>query len=173
MKRAHGRCRHCGRTERAHSDLENRTERGFPQRPHASLSSRNEDQKNASNTKFLTLPPYPPFPRSLRAHARSRSRLPGENVFEPSEINLAAPDHGSATATPIPHDRTSWRSLRRADGRLREHAYALQQRPSRYVADEHLGRLGGPVVREALLRPEDSLRRGASSGSGSPANCRS
>ena len=36
MPPAHGRCRPCGRTERAHRDLENRTERGFPQRPHAS-----------------------------------------------------------------------------------------------------------------------------------------
>ena len=37
-------------------DLENRRERGFPQRPHASLSSWKEDRKNASHTKFLTLP---------------------------------------------------------------------------------------------------------------------
>ncbi len=32
----HGRCHPCGRQERAHRDLENRTERGFPQRPHPS-----------------------------------------------------------------------------------------------------------------------------------------
>ena len=32
---AHGRRRPCGRRERAHRALENRTERGFPQRPHA------------------------------------------------------------------------------------------------------------------------------------------
>jgi Transposase, Mutator family len=32
---AHGRRRPSGRTERAHRDLENRTDRGFPQRPHA------------------------------------------------------------------------------------------------------------------------------------------
>jgi hypothetical protein len=32
---AHGRRRHCGRRERARSDLENRTERGFPHGPHA------------------------------------------------------------------------------------------------------------------------------------------
>jgi len=33
IRRGYGRCRSCGRTERAHSSLENRTERGFPQRP--------------------------------------------------------------------------------------------------------------------------------------------
>lgn len=31
-------------------------ERGFPQGPHASLSSWKEDQNNASHTEFLTLP---------------------------------------------------------------------------------------------------------------------
>lgn len=36
MGTAHGRCRSRGRAERAHRSLENRTERGFPQRPHAS-----------------------------------------------------------------------------------------------------------------------------------------
>src|SRR4051812_45778424 len=52
---AHGRCRPYGRQERAHRDLENRRERGFPQRPHASLLSE-KDQTSASHTKFLTLP---------------------------------------------------------------------------------------------------------------------
>ena len=68
MHGAHGRCRPYGRTERVHSDLENRTERGFPQRPHASsfIGSRREDRNvnHASHTKFLTLPPRrvdPPF----------------------------------------------------------------------------------------------------------------
>ena len=42
---AHGRCRHCGRQERAHSDLENRTARGFPQRPHARSSTRPTHKK--------------------------------------------------------------------------------------------------------------------------------
>src|SRR3989442_3914731 len=78
-----------------------------------------------------------------------------------------------ATATPIPHDRTSWRSLARADGRLRERAYALQQRPRRYVAGERLGRPTGPVVRGGQLHPEDSLHRKVSSGFGRPANFRS
>ena len=40
MTTARGRCRSRGRTERAHRSLENRTERGFPQRPHASSSIR-------------------------------------------------------------------------------------------------------------------------------------
>jgi mutator family transposase len=31
---------YCGRRERAHSDLENRPERGFPPRPHAQSSTR-------------------------------------------------------------------------------------------------------------------------------------
>jgi putative transposase len=34
-----GRCRLCGRTERAHRDLENRTDRGFPHRPQPSMNS--------------------------------------------------------------------------------------------------------------------------------------
>ena len=42
---AHGRRRPRGRTERVHSDLENRTERGFPQRPHASLFNESCTQK--------------------------------------------------------------------------------------------------------------------------------
>jgi hypothetical protein len=58
---AHGRCRSRGRTERAHRSLENRSERGFPQRPHAaSLFWRKKEQnprcQPASHTKFLTLP---------------------------------------------------------------------------------------------------------------------
>jgi putative transposase len=36
--RGHGRCHPRGRQERAHRDLENRTDRGFPQRPHPSSS---------------------------------------------------------------------------------------------------------------------------------------
>ena len=67
--RAHGRCRRCGRTERAHSDLENRRERSFPQRPHASSIEGEEKQTRgrqpALHTKFRTLPPS-----RLRRHAR-------------------------------------------------------------------------------------------------------
>jgi hypothetical protein len=37
--------RPCGRTERAHEDLENRTERGFPQRPHASSILREKKEQ--------------------------------------------------------------------------------------------------------------------------------
>jgi hypothetical protein len=43
-------CRTRGRQERAHRSLENRTERGFPQRPHAIFV-------HALHTKFRTLPP--------------------------------------------------------------------------------------------------------------------
>jgi hypothetical protein len=42
--------------ERAHRDLENREERGFPQRPHALLLSWKRRQRNASHTEILTLP---------------------------------------------------------------------------------------------------------------------
>jgi transposase-like protein len=48
---AHGRCRACGRTERAHSHLENRRKRGFPQRPHASaFSGRRKNRTEAVNS---------------------------------------------------------------------------------------------------------------------------
>ena len=40
----------CGRQERAHRDLENRTERGFPQRPHALFVVRSEQKNGTSIT---------------------------------------------------------------------------------------------------------------------------
>jgi hypothetical protein len=53
--------------ECAHSDLENRTRRGFPQRPHASSDFREKEEQNlrrqpAPHTKFRTLPG--PLPRA-------------------------------------------------------------------------------------------------------------
>ncbi len=53
---AHGRCRPYGRQERAHRDLENRTERGFPQRPHASLSLWKEDRTKPLTHKIPDTP---------------------------------------------------------------------------------------------------------------------
>src|SRR5688572_9560525 len=63
---AHGRCRSRGRTERAHRSMENRTERGFPQRPHAlsfPLERRREPNavsqlcsRNSGQSRVLRLP---------------------------------------------------------------------------------------------------------------------
>ena len=52
MRSAHGRCRSRGRTERAHRSLENRTERGFPQRPHASWMSGGQRRPNDVNRPY-------------------------------------------------------------------------------------------------------------------------
>jgi len=65
---AHGRCRPYGRQDRAHRDLENRTERGLPQRPHASSGSwkkgpKNErDDVNPAPTHEIPDTPLTPFP---------------------------------------------------------------------------------------------------------------
>jgi hypothetical protein len=45
MRIALGRRRSRGRTERAHRSLENRTDRGFPQRPHASSIERSRKKR--------------------------------------------------------------------------------------------------------------------------------
>src|SRR4029453_1863055 len=53
-----GRCHPCGRQERAHRDLENRTERGFPQRPHPSSLYQNKKcslELSVNTTKFSTI----------------------------------------------------------------------------------------------------------------------
>jgi transposase InsO family protein len=49
-----GRCHPCGRQERAHRDLENRTERGFPQRPHPSALLY-EDERRPKRTTLINL----------------------------------------------------------------------------------------------------------------------
>ena len=74
---AHGRCRPRGRQERAHRDLENRTGRGFPQRPHASIVVvEGNDTTNASHTKFLTLPVGSDSPyAAIRSHPSAMSAL--------------------------------------------------------------------------------------------------
>ena len=54
MQNAHGRCRSRGRIERAHRSLENRIERGFPQRPHAS-SFNALDTRNSGHSHRVDL----------------------------------------------------------------------------------------------------------------------
>ena len=55
-ERGRGRCRVCGRTERAHSRLENRTEHGFPQPPTPStfLDKRKEKSKTRTTGRPLS-----------------------------------------------------------------------------------------------------------------------
>jgi hypothetical protein len=46
----HGRCHPCGRQDRTHTDLENRTNRGFPQRPHPSSCVYEEERRPSRST---------------------------------------------------------------------------------------------------------------------------
>jgi hypothetical protein len=98
---AHGRCRSRGRTERAHRSLENRSERGFPQRPHAaSLFWRKKEQnprcQPASHTKFLTLPEND-LPRHLTGPAQEggfpcpREWIPLHTIVDPLAHESGSP----------------------------------------------------------------------------------
>src|SRR6266540_3631113 len=76
--RAHGRCRSRGRTERAHRSLENRPERGFPQRPPASSlqeEERTERKPSTSSTHEIPDSPVRIFPVGMTKRRTSNSEL--------------------------------------------------------------------------------------------------
>jgi hypothetical protein len=79
-----GRCRSCGRTERALRSLEDRTDRGFPQRPHVSTTVRSRVPSVEEGIVFQTA-------------AVSRSRRPqaaAAGVAYGGEYDSAVASHG-------------------------------------------------------------------------------
>ena len=90
----------CGREERAHKDLENRTERGFPQRPHASpLHGRGRKKNEAFNRLTHGIPDTPTGDRcGGKFHPRVRA----------SRTSFLSP------RCPIPHEQTSVAATTRA-----------------------------------------------------------
>src|SRR6266540_2819452 len=90
--RAHGRCRSRGRTERAHRSLENRPERGFPQRPPASSlqeEERTERKPSTSSTHEIPDSPDPNGPPNLEPRTSDpEPRTSNRYVTVPPGVNM-------------------------------------------------------------------------------------